>query len=280
MKKTNYHFAEAGAFPVRICLTHAPTPLRPHEQRELELMYFYQASGCRYDCRGKLLMPNGGDLIAVNPGEMHACGDWGRGCVAVCVILDLPRLLPETEVPVFENLISSPEITDAFEKLKRVLSCDAEGGLRDSLVFATVYEILSALFATAIQKSPAARTARQEAFSPVIAYITQNISSEIRIGELASLMHLSESRFYHVFKESFGMAPTEYLLRRRVSHACTLLRAPSAEVTRVSQACGFCTASYFSAIFQRYMGCTPSKYRARLHSPDGERAFDVTRNEL
>lgn len=280
MKKTSYHFTDGGGFPVRICLTHAPTPLRPHEQRELELMYFYQASGCRYDCRGKLLLPSGGDLIAVNPGEMHACGDWGTGCLAVCVVLDLSRLLPEGEAPVFENLISSPEITDAFEKLKRVLSCDAEGGARDCLVYGTVYEILGALLATAVKKSPAVRAARQEAFSPVTEYIAQNLSSEIRIAELAVLMHLSESRFYHAFKECFGMAPTEYILRRRISHACTLLREASAEVTLVSQACGFCTPSYFSAIFRRYMGCTPRKYRARLHSPDGENAFDLTRSEM
>ena len=277
MKGSTYHFADGNGHPVRICLTYAPSPLRPHTQRELELMYFYRVSGCRYNCNGVLITPRSGDLIAVNAGEMHACGDWGEGCVAVCAILDLGVLLPSVETPpVFESLISDPVIASAFEGLRRVLCENIPLPILDCAVYGAVYEILGALFASGIKKIPAVCTARRSAFSSVVEYITRNLSGEIRMGRLASLMHLSESRFYHAFKECFGMAPAEYIMRRRISFACVLLSESDISVTEASEASGFCTAAYFSSVFKRYMGCTPRAYRARLHASDRAAALDVT----
>ena len=94
MRLLIYHWFEDTCAPIRLCLTNSPHPMKPHSQSELELMYFYSTTGCRYDCRGNVFSPKSGDLIIVNPREMHACGDWGQNCFAICVILDMKKYFP------------------------------------------------------------------------------------------------------------------------------------------------------------------------------------------
>ena len=142
MKLPTYHWHEDVSFPIRLCLTDSPRPMKPHSQSELELMYFFNTSECRYDCRGSTLSPQSNELIVVNPGEIHACGHWGEGCLAMCLILDIKSLLPHQSQLLFKNLISDTTINDAFEALKRILLDTTSSPLTDCRIFALVYEIL------------------------------------------------------------------------------------------------------------------------------------------
>ena len=256
-----YHWSDGDKSPVRICLTSAPGPMQPHAQSELELMYFYNVSNCRYECQGSALCPKSGELIAVNPGELHACGDWGKDCLAVCVILDLATLLPQVHAQLwFENLIASPALSAVFEELKSVLSLSPCSPVLDCTVMRLMYEILTILSEGAIKRKPVGALA----FDSVLSYISEHLSEDIRISVLAEKMHLSESRFYHVFKAHFGFSPVEYILRRRIAKACVLLSDPTLDITRIAQECGFCTASYFAEVFRRVMSMPPSRYRMQL----------------
>ena len=81
------------------------------------------------------------------------------------------------------------------------------------------------------------------------------------IGAYASMCHLSESYFYHVFKRSMGLSPVEYRNRIRITNACSLLESTTASVDEIAALVGFETPFYFSRVFKRTMGVSPRQYR-------------------
>ncbi len=82
-------------------------------------------------------------------------------------------------------------------------------------------------------------------------------------GELASLEHLSVSRFNYVFKEQTGMPPTKYILRLRMASAAELLTSTDLSVKQISHMCGYNDPHFFSKVFRGYFGTTLVECRAK-----------------
>ncbi|MNR34949.1 Exoenzyme S synthesis regulatory protein ExsA [compost metagenome] len=73
----------------------------------------------------------------------------------------------------------------------------------------------------------------------------------------------SYDRFRHLFKETYGVSPSEYILSRRIHHAMDLLRHTNTSITSIALECGFSTDAQFCTIFKREMGETPRAYRTK-----------------
>lgn len=98
-------------------------------------------------------------------------------------------------------------------------------------------------------------------FKGVIEYIDENLDRNISLVDLAALMGLSPSRFSHVFKVAYGVAPYRYILERRIERAKVLLCNSDATVAAISEEVGFSSQGRFSRVFTRSTGTTPSVYR-------------------
>lgn len=88
----------------------------------------------------------------------------------------------------------------------------------------------------------------------------------VTLLELARHVHLSPYHLHRSFREQVGTTPHEYLLRRRLERARELL-AEGATVTQTAVATGFSSPGYFSTVFRRRVGVTPSAYRRGGASP-------------
>lgn len=82
---------------------------------------------------------------------------------------------------------------------------------------------------------------------------------------LARSAHLSRSHFSRSFAEAFGVTPHRYLLTRRLERAKALLRDTDLSVTDICLRVGFTSLGSFSTQFRRFVGESPSAYRARPH---------------
>ncbi len=95
----------------------------------------------------------------------------------------------------------------------------------------------------------------------VIRLIEEHISeSEFNMAYLNSAMNMSNSTLYRKIKGLTGMSPKEFVRNIRFKYACKLLLEKSTNITDVAYMCGFTDAKYFSMIFKREFGMTPSKY--------------------
>ncbi|MFP4698476.1 MAG: helix-turn-helix domain-containing protein [Eubacteriales bacterium] len=96
----------------------------------------------------------------------------------------------------------------------------------------------------------------------IIEYIHQNYGEKLVIGELSTLINMSESHFIRKFKKEMDVTPMEYIINLRIEKAKKLLRSGTKNITEIALQCGFNSASHFSASFQKQMGRTPTEYQS------------------
>jgi AraC family transcriptional activator of mtrCDE len=94
-------------------------------------------------------------------------------------------------------------------------------------------------------------------------YIEMNSEKEFPVDYLASLCHLSQSRFYALFQRALGCSPIAYRNNVRIRNAITMLGSQYT-VDDIAARVGFSSAVYFRRIFKEIMGKLPSEYRKNL----------------
>ncbi len=105
------------------------------------------------------------------------------------------------------------------------------------------------------------RRKKLERLNTVYQYIENHYTETITNCQLAELVHLSEGRFCHIFKESTGAAPLQYINEVRLNKAMYLLRREKFTATEAAEAVGFSDYNNFGRMFRRYFGCTPLEAR-------------------
>ena len=87
-------------------------------------------------------------------------------------------------------------------------------------------------------------------------------SRPLDVAALAGRAHVSPTHFARSFKAAYGATPHQYLIARRMERAAFLLRETDRPVTEISLDVGFQSLGTFSTTFKRWLGVTPSAYRA------------------
>ncbi len=94
-------------------------------------------------------------------------------------------------------------------------------------------------------------------------YLHCHFTENISVASLASMEHLSESRYRSVFHDCTGFSPNEYRIALRMQRACDLLLQTDDTLSEIAQACGYGDTLYFLRIFKQKLGVTPGEYRQR-----------------
>ena len=93
------------------------------------------------------------------------------------------------------------------------------------------------------------------------AYIDAHLAEPIRVGDLSTLLDLSESHFSRAFRCTFGTSAHEYLTRRRVEVAQSLMLRSREPLCAIALRCGLSDQSHFTRVFRRIVGETPDAWR-------------------
>jgi transcriptional regulator GlxA family with amidase domain len=113
---------------------------------------------------------------------------------------------------------------------------------------------------------------------PRIVFATRLLSRRISkpddsVGEIATLLHLSSSRFRHLFKQEVGITPKRYVKQLRLRQAKQLLETSLLSVKEVSARVGVNDISHFVRDFKARFGINPSEVRRRA-AQDAESTGD------
>ena len=95
----------------------------------------------------------------------------------------------------------------------------------------------------------------------VIRYIHSHLDSDLRLQELADIVHVSPAYFSTMFKRFNGVSPVEYIVHKRVQRAIELIRTTSMNLTEIAMSCGFNNGTNFYKAFHKVTGRTPASYR-------------------
>ena len=100
-----------------------------------------------------------------------------------------------------------------------------------------------------------------------VAHVAKHYLRHISEAEVARMCEMSPSRFCREFKAAIGVTFVEYVAVQRMLHAKRLLANPSMPVGDVALAVGFSDPSYFTRVFRKQEGVSPSEYRASVTPP-------------
>ena len=95
------------------------------------------------------------------------------------------------------------------------------------------------------------------------AFLQQNYSADVSIEDVAQNVGVSRSYLYRAFQKEFGCSPSVYLTNYRIQRAMQLLRHSSLAVSVIAISVGFDDPLYFSRVFRRATGLSPTEYRTK-----------------
>lgn len=94
-----------------------------------------------------------------------------------------------------------------------------------------------------------------------------NLAGDVSLSELASECGVSTSHFTRAFRKSFGVAPYQYLIERRVQRSKDLLANSALSLSQIAITCGFSDQSHFTRVFNSRVGATPGQWRKGGSAP-------------
>ena len=98
----------------------------------------------------------------------------------------------------------------------------------------------------------------------IIAHVNKNYSERITLDDIAALTYFSPIYCDTVFKREVGRSIIDFLIDKRIEEAKKLLLAQTAALTSVAERVGFSDYNYFSRVFKKRTGYTPSAYRQMI----------------
>lgn len=130
-----------------------------------------------------------------------------------------------------------------------------------------VYHTLALLY-TLITKTTAAMeknytsSREKQLLDPVMAYLKEHLTDpELKLEELPRLAGISDTYLRRIFKKQYGVSPSGYVTRERVRLAKDfLLRIDNIRITEVAEKVGYHDPLYFSRLFKKQTGLSPTEY--------------------
>lgn len=102
--------------------------------------------------------------------------------------------------------------------------------------------------------------AEESGLDKAVKYINENFSKEISLSDVAKHSYLSESYLSRRMKKVLGIGFAEYITKLRIEKSLELLKNPNAKIMDVAIKVGYQDYRYFSQIFKKYTGYSPSEF--------------------
>ncbi len=97
----------------------------------------------------------------------------------------------------------------------------------------------------------------------VTEYIDQYLAQDIKLADMAFCAGMSQYHFLHLFQQSMGITPYQYLIQQRVERAKQLLKQRDVAIADIALQCGCNSQSHLTRLFRQFTGITPKAYRER-----------------
>ena len=267
----NLHISRCGN-------TSAVSDVSVHTHEFIEIVYVlsgemvHEIDGCRYNTAR-------GDMLFMNYGCTHAFSS--ESTYTYVNILFSPELMADAVITT-QNAFSVLSLS-AFNEMR---SAQDSGCVRffgkerdeiETLIFSMLEEyeekqtswetvlgnLLTNLIIKMLRKTELGigKSEMDGIWQSLSEYIDQNLDSRLTLAALAEKCFYNPSYFSRIFKEKFGVSLTEYITRKRLSHAIMLLSESVLSVEEIGECVGFPDKNSLYHAFSRYLGTTPGEYR-------------------
>ncbi len=134
-----------------------------------------------------------------------------------------------------------------FKKLK------SEEKSERSIAFINILSCLS--------KAETEKYSLNNQITDIMEYLNKNLTEKITLEDICKEFHISKYYLCHIFKETTGLSIMSYILGQRMALAKNLIINTDKSISEIAISSGFSCFSYFSRMFKKAEGISPSRFR-------------------
>jgi AraC-like DNA-binding protein len=209
-----------------------------------------------------------GNVVLINPGEVHACNPETGTYFAYYMLYIEPeyflRMVSDytgSPVTAYRFPVSLHKSRDLSQQVNQLCLSIQRRQTRIEIE-TRLLETLTAIFKGCLPLFPVLEVSREPSHSVEAGYeyLRDHPSENISLKELAGVCHLSPYHFLRLFRRQYGLPPHTAQLQMRVNLARRLL-AKGETIANTAAMAGFSDQSHFTREFKKSVGTTPQKYR-------------------
>jgi len=102
-----------------------------------------------------------------------------------------------------------------------------------------------------------------EIVKQIVSYITEHLTADISIEAVAESLNISYYYMCHIFKKKYGVSVNTFRTQKRLESAMRKLIQTDEKIADIGISCGFNNVSYFTEIFNKLVGVSPTAFRAQ-----------------
>jgi AraC family transcriptional regulator len=223
-------------------------------------------ASCRCDGRHHRRVQSDGDIDIVPAG---LDGDWQDD--ADCTILRLwvspalvRRAAEDLEIDP-DRVIVNPQFQRRDPRIEHIAHALATGlspnAPSDRLYFESLAKALAVRIVQGAASKPEVSARQTLSFNQkrrLTDFIEANLDQDLSLDDLAQVAAISVSHLKVLFRRTFGMPPHQYVIRRRVERARTLLYQGKMPLSQIALEAGFAHQSHMAQCMKRILGVTPA----------------------
>lgn len=155
--------------------------------------------------------------------------------------------------------VKTADVSELYQLLERIEHQIALSGNGTHALFSNFYKLCAGIDSVCKKSYTPAdpRMTRAEEF------IRLHFREKDCLSALYTQEKISRRQFDGLFKKRFGKTPARYITLQKIAYAGQLLRMPHLSVMEVAERCGFGDVYYFSKVFKKETGSTPTDFRRK-----------------
>lgn len=232
-----------------------------------------------YKVNGNTFLLQEGDGIFVNSRQMHyGFSADETDCEYICMVFDPSMLFGSAALtqmyltPVMESSMSELILAKdqalcktILEELKSVYALfekQSEDLVID--ILSSLLKVWKNLFILAdsyLNTSADKDDLNLFLLKKMLSHIYDNFENRLSLKEIAASGGVCTSKCCRIFRHYLNRSPNDYLNSYRLEKSIVLLREKKLSISEIAYSCGFSSPSYFSEIFLKSKGCSPTEFR-------------------
>ncbi len=239
----------------------------PHVHYHSDYEVYYLTEGrCRYFIHDKTYSMAAGDIVVILPGQIHKVM-YETAVHSRMLFNCTEEYIPSSVIPFLEQIAHFPDnpdtansITHLYRKLQEAVS-NPDVFSQDTIRCCVMQLFLLIVKASFHNKPLSVSSPFVEC---AVAYIRANYMDRITLTHTARHCAVSPEHLSRVFKKETGFGFNEYLNLYRLKKAEALLKSGKVKsVSQVALQCGFGDSNYFSGMYKKAYGISPSQVKKR-----------------
>ncbi|MBN3756154.1 helix-turn-helix transcriptional regulator [Paraburkholderia sp. Tr-20389] len=196
-----------------------------------------------------------------------AYSDTTRHVTFALFLFDYATVVPLIGEDVDVRALAEPRVMFFDERvlmLARLLALECNDSTKTDLLYGDSLSVALLLRLCRLDKLE--RAPQRTAIAPHRLQLAQDfmltdLSTNVRLDDVASLIGLSPAHFSRAFKQCTGLSPHQWRLKERLEHACRMLIKSPHTIAQIAVSTGFSDQAHFTRVFRRLYGVTPAAWK-------------------